>query len=343
MSTVLTPAQLRALFPAGLTKDEPLLQRDSSRFTLLPMRYPDAYETYERARRGNWEAGEGDLSEDLRHIKDALTDAERNALYMVFAFFQPADGIVGENHITTFYNEICVPEMRFYYAYQASIESVHAVVYGRILEQLVTDVTDRLNLLKSIETIPQVKALTDWATMWMEKGTFQERLFAFSLVEGLFFCAPFCIIFWFKKRGLLPGVTFYNELINRDECQHTEYGPLIVWPHVVNKLSNSHMRAILDSAMSVLYPFVDALLPEPLNGMNATLMKEYCEFVADYILGLYDVAPIYKASCPFPWMSMMGFGDTKTSIFEKRVSEYTRADHSVTPCDIANFAVSDVF
>lgn len=343
MSDVKTPAQIRAIFPPTTSRPEPLLHRDNTRFTLLPMRYPEAYNTYERARKGNWEAGEGDLSEDLIQIRDVLTPAEKNALYMTFAFFQPADGIVGENHITTFYNEICVPEMRFYYAYQASIESVHAVVYGRILEQLVPDVTERLNLLHAIDTIPAVKGLTDWATVWMEQGTFQERLFAFSLVEGLFFSAPFCIIFWFKKRGLLPGVSFFNELINRDENQHTQYGPFIVWPHVVNKLSHPHMRTIVDSAMSVLYPFVDALLPEPLNGMNAKLMKEHCESVADYILGLYDVAPLYSTPCPFPWMTLMGFGDTKTSIFERKVAEYTRANHSVTHADVVNFSVTEDF
>lgn len=343
MSDVVTPAHLRAKFPAPTTHPEPLLRRDNSRFALFPIRYPEAYEIHERARRGNWEAEEADLSQDKKDLYEKLDSNARHTVFMTFAFFQPADGIVGENHLSRFYNEICVPEMRHYYAYQGSIEAVHQIVYGIIINELITDPLHKNTMLQSMDTIPAIKDLTDWTVAWMEEGTFQERLFVFSLVEGLFFCAPFCIIFWLKKQGLMPGVVFYNELINRDECQHTEYGPRIVWPHVVNKLSNEYMREITKSAMEKLYPFVDVLLPQPLAGINAELMKEYCEFVADYILKLYDVPPLYRTPCPFPWMSMMGFGDTKTSIFEKKVAEYSRQGHSVTPSDVANFAVTDDF
>lgn len=329
----------RAQFPSQTTLPEPLLVRDSRRFSLYPIRYPEAFATYEAARRGNWESGEADLAIDLQQITNVLTKHESDALFMTFGFFQPTDGIVIENHAVNFMDKICVPEIRYYYAYQCSIEAVHSVVYGQIIDQLVKDVHERFRLLNSIENIPAVKAKTDWALKWMTHGTFAESIFAFSIVEGLFFSSSFCIIFWFKSRGLLPGISFYNELINRDECQHTEYPPKIIWPHVINKIGHPQMIAMMREAVNIEHLYCKALLPYDMKGMNSVLMCEYVEFVADYIFRLYDVPDVYNTPCPFPWMTLMGFGDTKTSIFEKQVADYTRPDHSVTPSDIKNFTV----
>jgi len=329
----------RAQFPKPTSHHEPLLQRDNTRFSLYPIRYLEAYELYEAARRGNWEAGEADLTVDKHQIYNVLTQDERDSLFMIFAFFQPADGIVAENHAVNFMNKICIPEIRFYYAYQISIEAVHAVVYGQIIDELVKDMTERSRLLNSIETIPSVREKTDWAMKWMDHGTFAESVFAFSIVEGLFFSSSFCVIFWMKKRGLLPGICFYNELINRDENQHTIYPAKVIWPLIVNKISKEQILAMMADAVAIEHRFVNDLLPRDLKGINATLMKQYVEFVADYILGLYNVEPLYHTPCPFPWMSLMGFGDTKTSIFEKPVADYTRPNHSITQSDIDNFTV----
>ncbi len=321
--------------------EEPLLKRDNSRFSLMPIRFPEVYEFYKNARKGNWESGEGDLSKDLTDLEFVLSEAERHALLTIFAFFQPADGIVNENLVVNFYKKICVPEFRLYYAYQISIEAVHADTYGIIINSLVPDIQIRQKLLNAIDELDCVKRKAEWALKWIEQGTFAESVVGFALVEGLFFSSSFCIIYWMKKRGLMPGICFYNDLISADEWEHCVFAMRYVWKYIVNKPSQETVYNMMNSALDAEFMYVDYLLPNPLSGMNSDLMKKYVKFTADIILKEFGFEALYKTENPFEWMNMMGISG-KASFFEKKVTEYVRIPQ-INPSDIHEFEINEDF
>lgn len=300
---------------------EPLFQEDRSRFCLMPIRHPSAYKRYKKARESNWEVGEVDFSKDKIDIAKVLTPAERKTVLTVIAFFQVADGVVAENIVANFYKKIVIPELRLFYGVQLAQEGVHAEMYGLTIEALVDSIQEREELLDSISLIPAIQHKTEWGVRWMENGTVGEQLFAFGIFEGVFFSSSFCIIFWLKKRGLMPGLTYSNEFISREEKEHCDFESEEVWPLLVDKPSEERLQLIMREAVECEKEFVHTALPEALVGMNSTLMCQYVEFVADRVLMAHGVRPIYNAKLPFEWMNLMGIPG-RASFFEKKVADY---------------------
>ena len=302
---------------------EPLLTEDRSRFCLMPIRYHSVYQRYKNARASSWEAHEIDFSQDKIDITKSLTSAERRTILTIVAFFQAADGIVSENIAANFYTKIVIPEIRLFYGMQLAQEGVHAETYGLTLEALVDSVEEREHLLDSLSNIPAIKKKADWSIKWMQNGTLGEQVVAFVIVEGVHFSSSFCSIFWLKKRGLMPGLTFSNELISREEKEHCDFGSYEVWPLLVSRPSTERIVAIMTEAVEAEKEFVNYAISEPLSGINATTMCQYVEFVADRVLLGLGVQPIYKTSNPFNWMNLMGIPG-RASFFEKKVADYPR-------------------
>ncbi|XP_058868617.1 ribonucleoside-diphosphate reductase subunit M2 B-like isoform X2 [Acipenser ruthenus] len=265
-------------------EDEPLLKANPHRFVIFPIQYPDIWKMYKQAQASFWTVEEVDLSKDLVHW-DSLKPEEKFFISHVLAFFAASDGIVNENLVQRFSQEVQVPEARFFYGFQILIENVHSEMYSLLIETYIRDSKERDTLFNAIETMPCVKRKADWALQWISdrKSTFGERLVAFAAVEGIFFSGSFAAIYWLKKRGLMPGLTFSNELISRDEGLHCNFACLM-FKSLVNKPSEERVKEILTSAVSIEQDFLTESLPVNLIGMNCTLMKQYIEFVADHLL-----------------------------------------------------------
>jgi ribonucleoside-diphosphate reductase beta chain len=301
---------------------EVLLKENKDRFVILPINYPAIWEMYKKHEASFWTAEEIDLSGDLQHWAK-LDDGERHFISHVLAFFAASDGIVNENLAVNFMSEVQLPEARCFYGFQIMMENIHSETYALLIDTYVKDPVEKNRLFHAIDTVPAVKRKAEWALRWIENGNFAERLVAFAAVEGIFFSGSFCSIFWLKKRGLMPGLTFSNELISRDEGMHCEFACLL-YGMLNNKLSEEAVHGIIKDAVEIEKEFITEALPVALIGMNAKLMQQYIEFVADRWLRELGYAKIYNATNPFDFMEMISL-EGKTNFFEKRVGDYQKS------------------
>jgi ribonucleoside-diphosphate reductase beta chain len=303
-------------------QDELLLRENKDRFVILPINYPRIWEMYKKHEASFWTAEEIDLSSDMKDWV-ALNDGERHFISHVLAFFAASDGIVNENLAVNFMSETQLPEARCFYGFQIMMENIHAETYALLIDSYVKDPQEKYRLFHAIETVPAVKKKAEWALRWIQNGSFAERLVAFAAVEGIFFSGSFCSVFWLKKRGLMPGLTFSNELISRDEGLHCEFACLL-YGMLKNKLSHEAVVAIIGDAVAIEKEFISDALPVKLIGMNADLMKQYIEFVADRWMVELGYPKLFNSSNPFDFMEMISL-QGKTNFFEKRVGDYQKA------------------
>ncbi|TWJ04423.1 ribonucleoside-diphosphate reductase beta chain [Mucilaginibacter frigoritolerans] len=301
---------------------ELLLRENKDRFVILPIKYPAIWEMYKKCEASFWTAEEIDLSDDQKHW-DAMNDGERHFVSHVLAFFAASDGIVNENLAVNFMSEVQLPEARCFYGFQIMMENIHSETYALLIDTYIKDPAEKDRLFHAIDTVPCVGKKAEWALRWINNGSFAERLIAFAAVEGIFFSGSFCSIFWLKKRGLMPGLTFSNELISRDEGMHCEFACLL-YKMLENKLSKEAATAIITDAVEIEKEFISEALPVSLIGMNAKLMSQYIEFVADRWLGELGYDKVYGASNPFDFMEMISL-QGKTNFFEKRVGDYQKS------------------
>tara|TARA_B100000941_G_scaffold99525_1_gene69494 strand:+ start:7726 stop:8901 length:1176 start_codon:yes stop_codon:yes gene_type:complete len=303
---------------------EPMLQETLERFVLFPIEHSEIWEMYKMHAASFWTAEEIDLAEDAKDW-ESLTDNEQHFLKHVLAFFAASDGIVNENLVVNFANEVQWAEARTFYGFQIMMENIHAETYSLLIDTYIKDPAEKDHLFKALETVPSVEKKGNWALRWLDqkRASFAERLVAFAAVEGIFFSGSFCAIFWLKKRGLMPGLTFSNELISRDEGLHCDFACLL-HSQLVRGAGEMKIRQIISEAVEIEIEFVTSALPVSLIGMNAELMKQYIQFVADRLLVAFGVSKLYNAENPFPWMEMISM-QGKTNFFEKRVGEYQKA------------------
>jgi len=303
---------------------EPMLQENMDRFVLFPIEQHEIWEMYKLHAASFWTAEEIDLAEDAKDWKK-LNDNERHFLKHVLAFFAASDGIVNENLVTNFADEVQWPEARCFYGFQIMMENIHAETYSLLIDTYINDTTEKNHLFNALETVPSVKKKGEWALRWLsrKKGSFAQRLVAFAAVEGIFFSGSFCAIFWLKKRGLMPGLTFSNELISRDEGLHCDFACLL-HSKLIKGAGENVIHRIIAEAVEIETEFVTNALPVELIGMNAGLMRQYIEFVADRLLVSLNASKLYNVSNPFPWMEMISM-QGKTNFFEKRVGEYQKS------------------
>lgn len=302
--------------------DELLLRENKDRFVILPINYPKIWEQYKKHEASFWTAEEIDLSADAKDW-EGMNDGERHFISHVLAFFAASDGIVNENLAVNFMSEVQLPEARCFYGFQIMMENIHSETYALLIDTYIKDPKEKDRLFHAIDTVPAVKKKAEWALRWIENGTFAERLVAFAAVEGIFFSGSFCSIFWLKKRGLMPGLTFSNELISRDEGLHCEFACLL-YSMLQNKLPEDQVHGIIRNAVEIEKEFITDALPVSLIGMNAALMQQYIEFVADRWIGELGYTPIYNTTNPFDFMEMISL-QGKTNFFEKRVGDYQKA------------------
>ncbi|CAH1962012.1 unnamed protein product [Acanthoscelides obtectus] len=302
---------------------EPLLKENPRRFVIFPIQFPEIWAKYKEAEASFWTTEEVDLSRDLEHWKE-LTKGERHFISHVLAFFAASDGIVNENLVERFSQEVQVTEARCFYGFQIAIENVHSEMYSVLIETYIKDPQEKEFLFNAIETLPCVRKKADWALNWIssKKSTFGERLIAFAAVEGIFFSGSFAAIFWLKKRGLMPGLTFSNELISRDEGLHCDFACLL-FSYLVQKPSQERITNIIRDAVAIEQEFLSDALPVSLIGMNCDLMCQYIEFVADRLLTELGCKKVYNVKNPFDFMSIIST-EGKTNFFEKKVGEYQK-------------------
>ncbi len=304
-------------------KIEPILQENPNRFVLFPIEHDDIWDFYKKSQAAIWTAEEIDLSQDLTDWEN-LKDDEKHFIKHVLAFFAASDGIVNENLAENFVNDVQYTEAKFFYGFQIMMENIHSETYSLLIDTYIKDNKEKDYLFNAIETMDCVKKKAEWALRWIDNGTFAERLIAFAAVEGIFFSGSFCSIFWLKKRGLMPGLTFSNELISRDEGMHCDFACLLYNNHIVEKLDKTMATNIIKDSVVIEKEFVSDALPVRLIGMNADEMCEYIEFCADRLLVSLGLDRVYNASNPFPWMDMISL-QGKTNFFEKRVGDYRKA------------------
>ncbi|MEH6308834.1 ribonucleoside-diphosphate reductase small subunit [Olivibacter sp. CPCC 100613] len=303
-------------------ENEVLLRENKDRFVILPINYPAIWDMYKKHEASFWTAEEIDLSGDLKDWAN-LNDGERHFISHVLAFFAASDGIVNENLAINFMSEVQLPEARSFYGFQIAMENIHSETYALLIDTYVKDPVEKDRLFHAIETVECVKKKAEWALRWIENGSFAERLVAFAAVEGIFFSGSFCAIFWLKKRGLMPGLTFSNELISRDEGLHCEFACLL-YSMLEAKLPKERVQEIIIDAVEIEKEFITEALPVKLIGMNADLMKQYIEFVADRWLVELGNNKYYNATNPFDFMELISL-QGKTNFFEKRVGDYQKS------------------
>ncbi|KAL1387679.1 ribonucleoside-diphosphate reductase-like protein subunit M2 [Phyllosticta capitalensis] len=304
---------------------EPLLQENPHRFVLFPIKYHEIWQMYKKAEASFWTAEEIDLSKDLHDWNKRLNDDERFFISHVLAFFAASDGIVNENLVERFSSEVQIPEARCFYGFQIMMENIHSETYSLLIDTYISEPKQRNYLFNAIDNIPCIKKKADWALRWIcdKNSTFASRLIAFAAVEGIFFSGSFASIFWLKKRGLMPGLTFSNELISRDEGMHTDFACLL-FSHIKSKPSPETVERIITEAVEMEQEFLTDALPVALLGMNATLMCQYIEFVADRLLVALGNKKFYNSTNPFDFMENISLNG-KTNFFEKRVGDYQKA------------------
>lgn len=318
-------------------KDELLLNKSNNkRFVLFPIEYKDIYDLYKKAESSFWTTHEIDLSKDIDDWEKLTTD-ERYFIKNVIGFFAGSDGIIMENLACRFMDEIQIPEARAFYSYQIFNESIHSETYSLLIDTYIKDHDEKLAIFNSIENIPSVAKKAQWAYKWIQNKevNFAIRLIAFAIVEGVFFSGSFCAIYWIKKRGLMPGLTFSNELISRDEGAHCEHA-ILLYSMIKNKVSAEVVYEIFQEAIEIEKEFIIESIPCAMIGMNADLMKQYIEFVSDRLLVQLGYSRLWKAENPFDFMEMISLNG-KTNFFERRVSDYAKSSISL---DSTNFEIS---
>lgn len=301
-------------------------EKSASRFCLFPIRDGELWSKYKQAEASFWTAEEVDLAEDVGHWHNSLNDDERHFLSHVLAFFASSDGVVIENLVERFAREVTLPEARFFYGFQVAIEAVHQEMYSMLLQTYVEDPVERARLFNAHVDVPCVRRKAEWAQKWTadQSSSYAKRLVAFAAVEGVFFSGSFCAVFWLRKRGILPGLGFANELISRDEGLHCDFA-CALYNRLDRKLSDSQAHDLIDEAVQIEQFFVKEALPVSLVGMNANLMSQYIEFVADRLLVSLGHPKLYDAKNPFEWMELISLTG-KSNFFERRVSEYQRSN-----------------
>uniref|UniRef100_A0A3B5MPL5 Ribonucleoside-diphosphate reductase subunit M2 n=1 Tax=Xiphophorus couchianus TaxID=32473 RepID=A0A3B5MPL5_9TELE len=326
-------AQPKAVKKSSFEEEEPLLKENPRRFVIFPIQYHDIWQMYKKAEASFWTAEEVDLSKDLQHW-ESLKDEERYFISHVLAFFAASDGIVNENLVERFTQEVQVTEARCFYGFQIAMENIHSEMYSLLIDTYIKDPSEEY-LFNAIQTLPCVKKKADWALNWIgnRNASYGERVVAFAAVEGIFFSGSFAAIFWLKKRGLMPGLTFSNELISRDEGLHCDFACLM-FKHLVNKPAAETVTKIIRNAVEIEQEFLTDALPVKLIGMNCDMMKRYIEFVADRLLlelG-FSKLQVYRSENPFDFMENISL-EGKTNFFEKRVGEYQRMGVMSGPTD----------
>ena len=301
---------------------EKILQENKNRFVLFPIEHHDIWDYYKKAQQVFWTAEEIDLAQDLTDwVK--LNEGEQHFVKHILAFFAASDGIVNENLAENFVAEVQYTEAKFFYGFQIMMENIHSETYSLLIDTYIKDKAEQEYLFNAIDTVPAVQKKAEWALKWIGSESFVERLIAFAAVEGIFFSGSFCSIFWLKKRGLMPGLSFSNELISRDEGMHTDFAVHLYNHHIENKLSRERLIEIIDSALEIEKEFISESLPVSLIGMNSDLMKQYLEYVSDRLLIDLGVGKIYNSENPFDFMKNIAM-ENKTNFFEKRVGEYAK-------------------
>jgi ribonucleoside-diphosphate reductase subunit M2 len=301
---------------------EPLLEENPNRYVLFPIKHHDVWEMYKKMFDCMWRAEEIDLSKDLVHW-ERLSENEQHFVKMILAFFSSSDGIVLENLGMRFLSEVQIPEARAAYGFQLMMENVHSETYSLLIDTYIKDDAEKKKLFEAIDHFPCIKKKADWAIKWIQdkRSSFAARLVAFACVEGIFFSGAFCSIYWLKKRGLMPGLTFSNELISRDEGMHTDLA-VMLFNKLNKKLNKTKIKEIIKEAVTIEKEFICEALPCKLIGMNSKLMSQYIEFVADRLLVQLGCTKEFKSANPFDFMEMISL-EGKTNFFEKRVSEYS--------------------
>lgn len=310
--------------PTANNANEPILAENKDRFVIFPIKHDDIWAFYKKSEASFWTAEEIDLQQDLTDWTDKLNDNERHFIKHVLAFFAASDGIVNENLAENFVSEVQYPEAKFFYGFQIMVENIHSETYSLLIDTYIKDPNEKDKLFHAIDTLDCVKRKADWALRWIENASFAERLIAFAAVEGIFFSGSFCSIFWLKKRGLMPGLSFSNELISRDEGMHCDFACHLYSKHIKNKLPQQRVVEIITDAVEIEKEFVTDALPVRLIGMNSDLMNQYIEFVADRLLVELGCPRVYNSENPFDFMEMISL-QGKTNFFEKRVGEYQKA------------------
>ena len=323
------------------TAIEPILEDNDKRFVLFPIKHDQIWKYYKQSVASFWTAEEVDLSPDLVDWDTKLTANEQHFIKHVLAFFAASDGIVNENLVLNFMREVQIPEARCFYGFQVAIENIHAEMYSLLIDTYIRDPKEKDYLFNALENLDCVAKKGNWAMNWIENApTFAHRLIAFAAVEGIFFSGSFCSIFWLKKRGLMPGLSFSNELISRDEGLHCDFA-CFLYSTLQNKLDPEEVQAIITEAVTIEKEFVTDALPVSLIGMNAALMSDYIEFVADRLLTSLGNPKVYGTANPFDWMDMISL-QGKTNFFEKRVGEYQKAG-VMTGKEENSFAFDEAF
>jgi len=299
-----------------------ILEGGDERFVIFPIVHDDVWEMYKKHEAAFWTANEIDLDVDKKDWLK-LNDDEQFFIKMILGFFASADGIVNENLAVRFYGDVKIPEARSFYSFQMAMESIHAETYSLLIDTLISDKSEQDFLLHATANIPVIKQKAEWCKKWIEsQSKFASRLVAFACVEGIFFSGAFCAIYWLKKRGIMPGLTFSNELIARDEGLHTDFACLL-YSKIGRPLSDEEVKAIVTEAVELEEYFITTALPCSLIGMNCKLMKQYIRYVADRLLQSLGTEKVYNDENPFDWMEMISL-QGKTNFFEKRVSEYQK-------------------
>ena len=304
------------------TQLEPLLAPDDNRFVMFPIRYQDVWEMYKKQVDCFWRAEEIDLTKDLPHW-ESLNGDEKYFVSMILAFFAASDGIVLENLASRFMKEVQVSEARAFYGFQIAIENIHNETYSLLIETYIKDAVEKNKLFNAIENFPCIKKKSDWAQKWIHdnRSSFATRLVAFACVEGIFFSGAFCSIYWLKKRGLMPGLTFSNELISRDEALHCEFA-ILLYSKLLKKIDRARIHEIIKEAVEIETEFICSALPCKLIGMNSDLMTQYIKFVADRLSVQLGYPKIYNVTNCFDWMELISL-EGKTNMFERKISEYS--------------------
>jgi len=307
------------------TLTEPLLAPDDNRFVTFPIKYDDIWDMYKKQVDCFWRAEEIDLTKDLAYW-ETLEPGEKHFISMILAFFAASDGIVLENLASRFMSEVQVSEARAFYGFQIAMESIHSESYSLLIETYIKDKEEKFKLFNAIENFPCIKKKSDWAQKWIHdnRSSFATRLVAFACVEGIFFSGAFCSIYWLKKRGLMPGLTFSNELISRDEALHCEFAVLL-YSKLVKKIDKARIHEIIKEAVEIEIEFICDALPCKLIGMNSTLMTQYIKFVADRLVVQLGYKKIYNVINPFDFMDLISL-EGKTNMFERKISEYSLAN-----------------
>ncbi|MFH7018952.1 ribonucleotide-diphosphate reductase subunit beta [Flavobacterium sp. FlaQc-47] len=315
-----------------MSQVEPILQENKNRFVIFPIKHHDIWEWYKKMEASFWTAEEIDLHQDLTDWNNKLSDDERYFIKHILAFFAASDGIVNENLAENFVNEVQYAEAKFFYGFQIMMENIHSETYSLLIDTYVKDEAEKAELFNALEVFPAIKKKADWALKWIDSDSFAERLIAFAAVEGIFFSGAFCSIYWLKKRGLMPGLTFSNELISRDEGVHCDFAVHLHNHHLINKVPKERIKEIIVNALDIEREFVTESLPVSLIGMNAVLMTQYLEFVADRLLVELGCERVYGSANPFDFMDMISL-QGKTNFFEKRVAEYQKSGVMNTDSD----------